>query len=422
MFIRAQSNTHKKIYIGAVSHTFTYISVYAFGLFKILSQTMVSLYNMDSNPELSFNTSHYPHHHVPYHHGNVYDPSVHNSSAQPLPPSTNWMMNPHHSNSHLMMPHHLQAPHSQYSNGIHGPHSNSSKDEPSSPLSSSPDGTTPPTSSSALTPNSLSTSHHHHQHHHHSSSAKKSFDDRVKRPMNAFMVWSRGQRRKMAQENPKMHNSAISRCLGAEWKSLNEEDKRPFIDEAKRLRAIHMKEHPDYKYRPRRKTKNLQQTAPISNTHNSVAMNNHHSQQKKDKTNHLHLQQQQHLLNSSSANLPPPLPPRGTSWALPGNVIATSSSSSPYLTDCNPSYPMADPNSIYPHPFPSSTMYHYGPPSSTSSQTPPPPVQYGYTNNQPYLYMKPEPLSSQQHFYSPIPPVPHQDYSPPDPSSPEQHM
>ncbi|KAJ8348095.1 hypothetical protein SKAU_G00266840 [Synaphobranchus kaupii] len=73
----------------------------------------------------------------------------------------------------------------------------------------------------------------------------------IKRPMNAFMVWSRIHRAALSKANPKATNADISVQLGVEWTRLSEEQKTPYYEEAYRLKHKHSQEFPDWVYQPK---------------------------------------------------------------------------------------------------------------------------------------------------------------------------
>lgn len=69
--------------------------------------------------------------------------------------------------------------------------------------------------------------------------------DKPKRPMNAFMLFAKRYRLELIQNNPGKDNRAISVLLGEAWKSLPQEEKDVYVNEAKTLAQEQKMLHPD---------------------------------------------------------------------------------------------------------------------------------------------------------------------------------
>ncbi|XP_039264109.2 uncharacterized protein LOC120339935 [Styela clava] len=82
---------------------------------------------------------------------------------------------------------------------------------------------------------------------------KKVKKPKIKRPMNAFMVWAKRNRPILSKTYPGMTNADISVMLGERWSSMRPEEKQPYYDEADKIKHQHKKDFPDWVYQPKPK-------------------------------------------------------------------------------------------------------------------------------------------------------------------------
>lgn len=70
----------------------------------------------------------------------------------------------------------------------------------------------------------------------------------MRRPMNAFMLWSKTWRKKIAKDHPDVFNADVSKMLGKIWKEQPPDEKQVYINESRRLREEHKSRHPEFRY------------------------------------------------------------------------------------------------------------------------------------------------------------------------------
>ncbi|KAI3320820.1 high mobility group box domain-containing protein [Xylariaceae sp. AK1471] len=74
-------------------------------------------------------------------------------------------------------------------------------------------------------------------------------EEKVKKPMNAFMLYRQFHYKAVTQANKHLHNGEVSKILGGRWKTLPDEEREPWVEEANaRLREF-KRVNPKYKHR-----------------------------------------------------------------------------------------------------------------------------------------------------------------------------
>lgn len=147
---------------------------------------------------------------------------------------------------------HRQLQQQQHQHQQQQPQAQSS--EKGSLVAGSGDGIASDASSSALVTNNKDTNN--------SSSAKKA-KSHIRRPMNAFMLFSKRHRALVHSKHPNSDNRTVSKILGEWWYSLEAESKQKYHEAAYLFKEDHFKRHPDWKWCSRGSTNST--SAPTVN-------------------------------------------------------------------------------------------------------------------------------------------------------------
>nr|XP_023654463.1 transcription factor SOX-30-like [Paramormyrops kingsleyae] len=97
----------------------------------------------------------------------------------------------------------------------------------------------------------------------------KDRNEKIKKPMNAFMVWARNHRRELAKDNPNANNTEVSVLLGLKWSKMSKEEKMPFYEEAWKIKQQYRQEVPDLTYQPKPGERNIYFPGKTSSTASS---------------------------------------------------------------------------------------------------------------------------------------------------------
>ncbi|VEN56475.1 unnamed protein product, partial [Callosobruchus maculatus] len=99
--------------------------------------------------------------------------------------------------------------------------------------------------------------------------------ERIRRPMNAFMIFSKRHRGLVHQRHPNQDNRTVSKILGEWWYALGPAEKKKYHELASEVKEAHFKAHPEWKWcnKDRRKSSTGSGRSKLSSTGDSGEAN-----------------------------------------------------------------------------------------------------------------------------------------------------